>query len=76
MKSTHQLLARVYEQFNSRDIDSILAKMDPNVDWPNGMEGGRVSGRNGVREYWQRQWKLVNPKVEPMRFTDDEEGEP
>jgi len=26
------------------------------VDWPNGMEGGRVHGHAEVRAYWTRQW--------------------
>ena len=72
MKSEHQLLATVYEQFNARDIDGVLAKMDPDVDWPNGMEGGRVQKREGVREYWQRQWTVVSPRVEPTGFTEEE----
>jgi hypothetical protein len=30
------------------------------------MEG--VHGREGVREYWTRQWAVVSPHVEPLRF--------
>ena len=74
MDSKHQLLATVYERFNARDIDAVLAKMDPDVDWPNAMEGGRVYGHSGVRDYWQRQWKLVNPRVEPTGFMEDDAG--
>jgi hypothetical protein len=40
--------------------------MHPDVDWPNGMEGGRVVGHNAVRDYWTRQWKLVDPQVTPV----------
>ena len=25
-------------------------------------------GNEAVREYWSRQWKQVNPTVEPIRF--------
>ncbi len=74
MQSKHELLTLVYEKFNAREIDAVLARMDPHVDWPNGMEGGRVHGRDGLREYWLRQWSLLDPRVVPTRLTDDEKG--
>lgn len=67
------LIAFVYEAFNRRDIDSILARMHPEVEWPNGMEGGWVHGREEVRAYWTRQWAVVNPHVEPTGIDADEE---
>jgi ketosteroid isomerase-like protein len=70
----HELLTRAYAVFNTRDIDAALAMMHPDVEWPNGMEGGYVSGRSAVGEYWTRQWSLIDPYVEPLRFRDDERG--
>lgn len=69
-----QLLVKTYEAFNARDIDTSLAAMHPDVDWPNGMEGGRVDGHGGVRDYWTRQWRMIDPHVEPLRFETDEAG--
>lgn len=69
-----QLLVAAYQAFNSRNIDAVLAMMTPDVDWPNGMEGGYVKGQAGVREYWVRQWKMINPSVEPVRFHKDSSG--
>jgi hypothetical protein len=69
-----ELLIRIYDSFNRRDIDSVLATMDPDVDWPNGMEGGRVYGREAVRQYWLRQWSQINPRVEPRGFHTDPAG--
>jgi SnoaL-like domain len=68
------LLIKIYEAFNRRDIDTVLANMHTNVDWPNGMEGGRVHGREAVREYWLRQWSQINPRVEPQGFRADPTG--
>jgi uncharacterized protein YciI/ketosteroid isomerase-like protein len=62
------LLTRAYEAFNARDIATALATMHPDVEWANGMEGGAVSGRDAVREYWTRQWAVLDPRVEPRRF--------
>jgi hypothetical protein len=74
MQSSRELLEAIYAAFNTRQIDMVLARLHPNVDWPNGMEGGRVHGRENVREYWLRQWKTLDPHVEPVNFTDGELG--
>lgn len=74
MKSKQDLLIAAYRAFNARDIEAVLAMMHPDVDWPNGMEGGRVRGHNGVRDYWRRQWAIIDPCVEPTEFRDDEGG--
>ncbi|HEY1810002.1 MAG TPA: ketosteroid isomerase, partial [Acidobacteriaceae bacterium] len=44
------------------------------VDWPNGMEGGRVHGHDEVRSYWRRQWEILDPRVDPVGFAEDEAG--
>lgn len=71
MQPRHEILKAVYAAFNDRDIDGVLASMRPDVDWPNGMEGGRVHGHEEVRAYWQRQWGQIDPRVEPMSIEDD-----
>jgi len=74
MSANRELLTIAYEAFNARDIDAVLALMHPDVDWPNGMEGGRVIGRDNVRGYWRRQWELLDPRVEPIHFEDGSSG--
>jgi ketosteroid isomerase-like protein len=68
------LLTFVYDAFNRRDVEPILAVMHPEVGWPNGMEGGWVYGRDGVRAYWTRQWKQLDPRVDPLRFDAEADG--
>ena len=69
MSEQHERLLRsAYEAFNARDIRGALATMHPRVDWPNAMEGGRVHGHDGVREYWQRQWGSLDPRVQPLHI--------
>jgi hypothetical protein len=72
--SAQRLLLTAYAAFNARDIDAALTTMHPNVEWPNGMEGGYVHGHDEVRRYWTRQWGLVDPHVEPQRFACDDTG--
>jgi hypothetical protein len=69
-----ELLRRAYEAFNARNVDAALALMHRDVDWPNGMEGGRVLGRAAVREYWTRQFEVIDSRVEPQAFRTDAEG--
>ena len=71
---SQELLKAAYRAFNARDIDGVLALMHSDVDWPNGMEGGRVHGHSEVREYWSRQWEVFDPRVDPVGFTGDEAG--
>jgi hypothetical protein len=73
--ATHQeLLTLAYSDFNARNIDNVLAVMHPDVAWANGMECGHVYGHEAVRNYWTRQWELVNPHVEPQAFHADQSG--
>jgi hypothetical protein len=74
MQTDYELVASAYTSFNARDIDSVLRTMHKDVDWPNGMEGGRVNGHSGVREYWIRQWSSLKPRVEPVSFTTESDG--
>ena len=71
MSAEHKLLKNLYEAFNARDIELALSGMDHDVDLANGMEGGSVHGRTGVRDYWTRQWQLIDPRVDPQRFEGD-----
>jgi hypothetical protein len=68
MDADVEILRRMYQRFNSRDIDGVLAALADDVAWANGMDGGHVHGREAVREYWTRQWTIVSPHVEPLGF--------
>ena len=74
MQDPRDLLLGAYREFNARELDAVLARMHPDVVWPNGMEGGFVYGREGVRDYWTRQWKIVDPTVEPLDIREDDAG--
>lgn len=74
MTDERQLLEGAYRDFNARRLNAVLARMVPDVVWPNGMEGGFVYGHEGVREYWTRQWALIDPRVEPLNIRQDERG--
>ena len=68
------LLAHIYERFNARDLEGVLAVLTDDVAWANGMDGGHVHGHDAVREYWTRQWSMVSPTVEPVGFQQTADG--
>jgi ribosomal protein S18 acetylase RimI-like enzyme len=74
-EANERLLRRAYEAFNARDVDGALATMHVDVDWPNGMEGGRLHGHREVREYWRRQFDLIDSRVEPQHIEQRPDGQ-
>ena len=69
-----RLIRDLYASFNARDIEAVIAFMAEDVDWPNAWEGGRLRGREAVREYWTRQWAAIDPSVEPTGFESRPDG--
>jgi ketosteroid isomerase-like protein len=74
MSGEKELLEHLYARFNARDMEAVLATMHPDVVWANGLEGGHVYGRDGVRDYWGRQWAMIEPRAEPVGFSIDANG--
>ena len=74
VSTSTELLQRAYAAFNARDLEGALATMQPDVVWPNGMEGGVVHEHEGVRAYWTRQWGMIDPHVDPKSFETDSSG--
>ena len=67
-------IKKAYTAFNERDIDTAISTMQPTVQWPKAWEGGYISGHDAIKEYWTRQWKEVNPNVEPVGFNERQNG--
>lgn len=66
-----QFLQNLYDAFNKREIEKILSSMQADVKWANGMEGGFVYGRDAVRDYWIRQFEIIQPQLAPLKFETD-----
>ena len=69
-----KVVERLYDRFNARDIDGVLAALADDVAWANGMDGGHVLGHEAVRAYWTRQWAMVSPHVQPVGFRRTTDG--
>jgi ketosteroid isomerase-like protein len=68
---SEDLVRDLYASFNARDIEAVIAHLDPDVDWPNAWEGGRLKGHDAVREYWTRQFAAIDGRVEPIAIVED-----
>lgn len=71
MNSDEEMIRQAYQAFNARNIEAVLAVLSPEVVWANGMEGGYVHGHAALREYWTRQWQMINPHVEPLSLAHE-----
>jgi SnoaL-like domain len=52
----------------------MLAALHHDVNWPNAWEGGRLHGKEAVAAYWVRQWKEIDPRVEPVSVDNQLDG--
>ena len=69
-----EIIKKAYAAFNERDIDKALSTMQPKVQWSKAWEGGYISGHDEIKQYWTRQWKEINPNVEPIGFNERQNG--
>ncbi len=72
--SEREVLTAAYREFNARNIDAVIARMHPQVEWANGMDGGHVYGKDAVREYWTRQFTTLSPRVDPVSIDPDKDN--
>lgn len=74
MSTDHDLLRKTYQAFNARDLETVLAQMHPMFFGRMAGKVGGLSGHQGIRDYWTRQWAAIDPHVEPVDFATDETG--
>jgi len=74
MSEAELVLRSAYLAFNARDVEAAIELMHPEVEWPNAWEGGRVIGRDAVRDYWNRQFAEISSMVEPEGFNEEADG--
>ena len=64
-------LRRLYDAFNRREIDAVLAMLAPDVAWPNMLDRITIHGHDAVRKYWTRQFERIDSHVDPIAFRED-----
>lgn len=57
------LVRRAVDSFARADFESVLAVLDPDVEWPDFRGEGVLRGRDAVRRYWQDIFERSRPSV-------------
>jgi ketosteroid isomerase-like protein len=68
------VITGLYAAIDARDGDALAAHLAPDVDWPEPMQGGRVVGRDAVREHWRAQWAALDLQMRPRRVRELPDG--
>ena len=66
--TNHELIGRIYDAYNDRDLEALTALVGEDVDWPDGDE--RLHGRAAVRNYWSRQWARIHTQDKVAGITE------
>jgi len=73
-ENRRDILMRLYEAYNDRDLESAMENLAPEVDWPDMTTGARIVGRSAMRAYWEGQWQAIDARVEPLSMEADADG--
>jgi hypothetical protein len=73
-KISEDILRKLYEALNVRDIGAALLLMHKDVQWSDGTDGF-VKGHSGVRDFWTRQWKEISMLMTPLSFGERQDGQ-
>ena len=65
-ESNRNVIGKIYQCFNNRDLEAILPFLDPHVIWSHGWDDSLIEGPAAVKAYWEFQWKEINPNVKPL----------
>jgi len=74
MDRDEQVIHQIYNGFNARDMEGVLALLTDDVAWANAMEGTHVHGKDAIRDYWTHQWSVIDPHVEPLKIAKAANG--
>jgi ketosteroid isomerase-like protein len=67
------LVRGLYDAFNRKDVRTALDAAHPDVNWPNGLEGTRVTGLEQVAEYIERQLRVIDLRFDVLSIHEDDQ---
>ena len=68
------LLRRTYDAFNRKDFRTAGLAFHPDVEWTNLLDKTRVTGARDLQAYFERQFQVIEARVEPQSFDDAGDG--
>ncbi len=64
----------LYDAYNRRDVPTLVAALDPQVEWTDLLNGQPLKGPDAVGAYWTDQFRLVLTEVTPLGFDELPDG--
>ena len=71
MRAERALLTKAYEAFNRRDLTALIRLLHPDVEWPDILEGGVMTGRAAVLDYFGRQFEVMVPDARLIKVRSE-----
>jgi cation diffusion facilitator family transporter len=69
------MMRDLYAAYNAHDLEAVLAKLAPDVDWPDGTDHqGRMHGVDAVRTRWNEQLTEIEARVDPIEIVERADG--
>lgn len=65
------LLTNAYDDFNHRNVGSLLNLLHADVVWDRADAGTRISGQLALRDHWLSQLQHTDHRMVPLGFTHD-----
>lgn len=74
MDARRSLLLRFYKALDSKDVEGVAAVLHPDVDFPDQLNGGRLTGAAAVRDYFAGAFDLINSENAVSEFRSGPDG--
>jgi len=74
MSDEVEVLKHVYDRFNARDMEIVLAAMQEDVIWAKWHRRRPCPGTRRSAQLLTRQWAMIDPHVEPVAFATVPKG--
>lgn len=75
MNDKHRnIIGKVYQAFNNKNIEMILSLLHTSAQLPGGWNGEVVEGHDELRDFLSTQWLVITLNVKPLSIKQNGEG--
>jgi ketosteroid isomerase-like protein len=71
VEAERAVLIQAYDTYNHRDLLGLGALLHADVEWPDILEGGVITGRQTVIDYFTRQFELMVPDARLISIAEE-----
>ena len=64
MSAASELITRLHDALNRRDLDAVMALIHPQARFRDYMDGGEVEGHVAIRGFYQRMFDTIAPDLD------------